>query len=143
MLQHIPPLCENRHRPMNIFFSLHKRKTYRKKKKKKKKTDIFSIFKYFREIHLLIKFSSHIWQLLNYLLSQTKNNFIFFTPEYLNCINMLYLTTSFCIAAAKLHQSCPTLCNPTESSPPGSSVPGILLARILEWVSISFSSELK
>ena len=43
-------------------------------------------------------------------------------------------------AAAKLHQSCPTLCDPTDGSPPGSSVPGILQARILEWVAISFST---
>ena len=37
-------------------------------------------------------------------------------------------------AAAALLQSCPTLCDPTDGSPPGSSVPGILQARILEWV---------
>ena len=42
-------------------------------------------------------------------------------------------------AAAKLLQSCPTLCNPIDSSPPGSPVPGILHARTLEWVAISFS----
>ena len=42
-------------------------------------------------------------------------------------------------AAAKLLQSCPTLCNPIGGSPPGSPVPGILQARILEWVAISFS----
>ena len=42
-------------------------------------------------------------------------------------------------AAAKLLQSYPTLCNPTDGSPPSSSVPGILQARILEWVAISFS----
>ena len=40
-------------------------------------------------------------------------------------------------AAAKSLQSCPTLCNPVDSSPPGSSVPGILQARRLEWVAIS------
>ena len=40
---------------------------------------------------------------------------------------------------AKWLQSCPTLCNPIDSSPPGSSVPGILQARTLEWVAISFS----
>ena len=40
---------------------------------------------------------------------------------------------------AKSLQSCPTLCNPMNSSPPGSSVHGILQARILEWVAISFS----
>ena len=41
-------------------------------------------------------------------------------------------------AAAKSLQSCPTLCDPIDSSPPGSPVPGILQARTLEWVSISF-----
>ena len=41
-------------------------------------------------------------------------------------------------AAAKSLQSCPTLCDPMDSSPPGSSVHGILQARILEWVPISF-----
>ena len=43
-------------------------------------------------------------------------------------------------AAAKLLQSCPTLCDPIDGSPPGSSVPGILQARTLEWFAISFSS---
>ena len=43
-------------------------------------------------------------------------------------------------AAAKSRQSCLTLCNPIDGSPPGSSVPGILQARTLEWVAISFSS---
>ena len=43
-------------------------------------------------------------------------------------------------AAAKSLQSCPTLCDPIDSSPTGSSVPGILQARTLEWVAISFSS---
>ena len=41
-------------------------------------------------------------------------------------------------AAAKLLQLCPTLCNSIDSSPPGSPVPGILQARTLEWVAISF-----
>ena len=43
-------------------------------------------------------------------------------------------------AAAKSLQSCPTLCDPIDSSPPGSTVPGILQARTLEWVAISFSN---
>ena len=43
-------------------------------------------------------------------------------------------------AAAKLLQSCPTLCDPTDGSPPGSPVPWILQARTLEWVAISFSN---
>ena len=48
-------------------------------------------------------------------------------------------SSSLITAAAKSCQSCPTLCDPTDDSPPGSSVPGILQARILEWVAISFS----
>ena len=43
-------------------------------------------------------------------------------------------------AAAKSLQSCPTLCDPRDGSPPGSPVPGILQARTLEWDAISFSS---
>ena len=43
-------------------------------------------------------------------------------------------------AAAKSLQSCLTLCNPTDSSPPGSAIPGILQARTLEWAAISFSN---
>ena len=46
-------------------------------------------------------------------------------------------------AAAKLLQSCPTLCDPIDSSPPGSPIPGILQARTLEWVAISFSNAWK
>ena len=43
-------------------------------------------------------------------------------------------------AAAKSFQSCPTLCDPIDGSLPGSPVPGILQARTLEWVAISFSN---
>ena len=46
-------------------------------------------------------------------------------------------------AAAKSLQSCPTLCNPIDGSPPGSPIPGILQARTLEWVAISFSNAWK
>ena len=46
-------------------------------------------------------------------------------------------------AAAKSLQSCPTLCNPIDGSSPGSTVPGILQARTLEWVAISFSNAWK
>ena len=46
-------------------------------------------------------------------------------------------------ATAKLLQSCPTLCDPVDGSPPGSAVPGILQARTLEWVAISFSNAWK
>ena len=50
------------------------------------------------------------------------------------------VTAAAIAAAAKSLQSCPTLCNPIDSSPPGSPVPGILQARTLEWVAISFSN---
>jgi len=46
-------------------------------------------------------------------------------------------------AAAKSLQSCPTLCDPIDGSPPGSPIPGILQARTLEWVAISFSNARK
>ena len=64
---------------------------------------------------------------------------------YVSCIgrHVLYCqrhlgSTSMC--AAKSFQSCPTLCDPIEGSAPGSPVPGILQARTLEWVAISFSN---
>ena len=54
----------------------------------------------------------------------------------------ILVTVSFA-AAAKSLQSCPTLCDPIDGSPPGSPVPGILQARTLEWVAISFSNAWK
>ena len=59
-----------------------------------------------------------------------------------------YIMDTFCsicpaAAAAKLLQSCPTLCDPIDSSPPGFPIPGILQARTLEWVAISFSNAWK
>ena len=51
--------------------------------------------------------------------------------------------TSIAAAAAKSLQSCQTLCDSIDSSPPGSPIPGILQARILEWVAISFSNAWK
>ena len=70
------------------------------------------------------------------LLTQTESaapEVVFSAPqkgEYFKCL----------AAAAKSLQSCPTLCDPRDDSPPGSSVPGILQARTLEWVAISFSN---
>ena len=52
---------------------------------------------------------------------------------------IVYLSHPYMPAAAKSRQSCPTLCDPRDGSPPGSTVPGILQARTLEWVAISFS----
>ena len=53
------------------------------------------------------------------------------------------LITPTAAAAAKLLQSCQTLCDPIDGSLPGSAVPGILQARTLEWVAISFSNALR
>ena len=52
----------------------------------------------------------------------------------------MYKISTAAAAAAKSLQSCPTLCDPTDGRPPGSAVPGILQARTLEWVAISFSN---
>ena len=51
------------------------------------------------------------------------------------------ISTTAAATAAKSLQSCPTLCDPIDGLLPGSSVPGILQARTLEWVAISFSNE--
>ena len=59
------------------------------------------------------------------------------------CVTMLvpgFIIQVYAAAAAKSLQSCPTLCDPIDGSPPGSPVPGILQARTLEWVAISLSN---
>ena len=61
-------------------------------------------------------------------------NFLF-TFFYVGKFNLLFMH-----AAAKSLQSCLTLCNPIDGSPPGSPVPEILQARTMEWVAISFSN---
>ena len=62
-----------------------------------------------------------------------------------NCVTqkIMGISNSNAAAAAKSLQSCPTLCNPIDGSPPGSAVPGIPQARTLEWVAISFSNAWK
>jgi len=52
---------------------------------------------------------------------------------------MRWMNLPACLPAKSL-QSCPTLCDPRDGSPPGSPVPGILQARTLEWAAISFSN---
>ena len=56
---------------------------------------------------------------------------------------LLIEDTIVMLCYAKSLQSCPTLCDPIDGSPPGSAIPGILQARILEWVAISFSNAWK
>ena len=70
----------------------------------------------------------------------TIQNHQFFSAQLLSYSNS---TSIHAAAAAKSLQSCPTLCEPIDGSPPGSPVPGILPARKLEWVAISFSKEWK
>ena len=55
-------------------------------------------------------------------------------------VDKKFLRRAAAAAAAKSLQSCPTLWDPIDSSPPGSPVPGILQARTLEWVAIAFSN---
>ena len=63
-----------------------------------------------------------------------RSSTIFLTEEN------IVLSEVISAAAAKSLQSCPTLCDPIDGSPPGSPIPGILQARTLEWVAISFSN---
>ena len=58
-------------------------------------------------------------------------------------MSSLWNTAAAAAVAAKSIQSCLTLCDPIDGSPPGSPVPGILQARILEWVAVSFSNAWK
>ena len=70
--------------------------------------------------------------------------FIMFSNGWLFIQRKLWLRVNFATAAAaKSLQLCPTLCEPTDGSPPGSPVPEILQARTLEWVPISFSNAWK
>ena len=59
------------------------------------------------------------------------------------CHTSTWISYRYTYAAAKSLQSCPTLCDPRDSSPPGSPFPGILQARTLEWVAVSFSNAWK
>jgi len=61
-------------------------------------------------------------------------------PSHLLCSQSRLLFFQDAAAAAKSLQSCPILCDPIDSSPPGSPIPGILQARTLEQVAISFSN---
>ena len=63
--------------------------------------------------------------------------------HYASSALALFVQLDAAAAAAKSLQSCPTLCDPIDSSSPGSPVPGILQARTLEWVAISFSNAWK
>ena len=63
--------------------------------------------------------------------------------EKIILLQFQFLPSFAAAAAAKSLQLCPTLCDPIDSSPPGSPIPGILKARTLEWVATSFSNAWK
>ena len=66
-----------------------------------------------------------------------------FTKErfkYIHCATLMKESTYYIAVAAKSLQSCPTLCDPIDGSPPDSPITWILQARTLEWVAISFSN---
>ena len=63
-----------------------------------------------------------------------------FNPDNDLWYSFITLPPFYAAAAAKSLQSCPTLCDPRDGSPPGSPISGILQARTLEWVAISFSN---
>ena len=62
------------------------------------------------------------------------------SPCFHESVLYVCISTAAAAAAIKSLQSCPTLCDPVDCSPPGSAIPGVLQARTLEWVAISFSS---
>ena len=67
----------------------------------------------------------------------TLERFYYGVYQFNFLLNLMHLNAA---AAAKSLQSCPTLCDPIDGSPPGSAIPGILQARTLEWVAISLSN---
>ena len=85
-----------------------------------------------------------VGKVMSLLLNMLSMFVITFLPrsKRLNFMAAVTICSDFA-AAAKLLQSCPTLCDPTDGSPPGSAIPGILQARTLEWVAISFSNAWK
>ena len=91
-----------------------------------------------------LKSSFHFLKILRYFSLKVMDTCICMA-ESLHCSpeNITTLLIGYAAAAAKLLQSCPTLCDPIDSSPPASSVPGILQERTLEWVAISFSNAWK
>ena len=85
-----------------------------------------------------------LWGFGEKVVSGELGGFIFyFLPTFVPDTCPVILSSDFPAAAAvapKSLHSCPTLCDPIDGSPPGSAVPGILQARTLEWVAISFSN---
>ena len=103
-------------------------------KKKKKIKLIFKLYLFnlaYPNVVILMcsQHKHYYWDILHY-----------FSLDQVFEIWYVFYNSATAAAAAKSLQSCPTHCDPIDGSPPGSPVPGILQARTLEWVSISFSS---
>ena len=98
-----------------------------------------------------IPFKSDFWLWLKLVRTSAPRVIILFPCKGINILHMPsdfeshpeILWDSAAATAAQSLQSCPTLCDPVDGSPPGSPIPGILQARALEWVAISFSSAWK
>ena len=81
------------------------------------------------------------WWPLDRLISYvTANIFRFLSLSVCVCLSLI-IYTCVCVKWSEVAQSCPTLCDPVDCSPPGSSIHRILQARILEWVSMGFSRQ--
>ena len=96
-----------------------------------------------RQSSLAITKSQSLLKLIYIELVMPFNHLILCRPLLLYSIFHSIRIFSNAAAAATSLQSCPTRCDPRDGSPPGSPVPGILQARILEWVAISFSNAWK
>ena len=88
---------------------------------------------------------SHLWYQLSFLVIGVNifSLWLNLLPTGLFLLDITWVLTNKASAAAKSLQLCPTLCDPIDGSPPGSPVPGILQARTLEWVAISFPNAWK
>ena len=99
-------------------------------------------FQYHHIFHRIFDLTGILFNLPSSNMNTWRNWWIF-PRNLLNVPEWKLPLISDSAAAAKSLQSCPILCDPIDGSPPGSSVPGILQARTLEWVAISFSSACK
>ena len=100
------------------------------------------IFTYFCDMfHSTISYiTMTVWMSKSWVLSLKNISFLKFRGRGIEVCNIYNTTYSAAAAAAKSLQSCPTLCDPIDGSPPGFPIPGILQARTLEGVAISFSN---
>ena len=100
----------------------------------------FTFFSFFLNIvHVWLSLAIH-YSCCNFSLVISGSQYMYFMSAR---DQIQVVTPAAAAAAAKSLQSCPTLCDPIDGSPPGFPVPGILQARTLEWVAISFSNAWK